>query len=1111
MFKSSRWRSEKNKIKAVFKLQFYATQVSVVGVDALVVSVVPADVGKPTVKLEKATIHDGCCYWDNPVYETVKFVRDPKSGKIHERIYHFVVSNGSAKGGVIGDASMDMSCYVLATKSSSVSLQLKGSKPEVLLHVSIQRMTDSLDERGSEESESISSQDRSLRAQMSNEDMSRICNVAPFEDTQVSNPSSKVEGNRRASNGSDLTLSSTDSSLGVDTPRDILVKNDNIHQNGKSFFSSEVNGSALGRSVSDESAAAHDERQKSWEWLGGLALESSTDDSSDTPREDHGRADSVEIGGTEVEGLKRDLAVMSRQAEMSELELQALRKQIVKESRRCQDLLKEITKLKQERDVLKDECEKLKSVSCNLDEATAEDKMLSGGSDPLALLKELRQELDYEKDLNNNLRIQLQKMQESNSELLLAVHDLDEMLEHKNKEVVDLLDKSTISGSLERLLGGNSLHETVGIDEELKASEDLMKEHTDAKDLHELEQKIMDLQREIEIYRREKEEIEVQMEQLALDYEISKQENHEMSYKLEQSQLQEQLKMHYECSSSYAALNELENQIENLENELSMQSQKVSDSVKTIGELESQVKDLKGELEKRSQEHSHSVIAVKELEFQVKCLEDELEKQAEGFEADLESLTCAKIEQEQRAIQAEEALAKKRWQNVNAAERLQDEFRKLSLQMASSLEANEGLAAKALTEAKDLRLQKSILEGKLKKASESGQLVREQYKVRLRELSCQVVTMANQIQELQSEANKKSEELENEVKRTEETQKRLEQEIIALKMQIGTLETENRALSKQAEERESLMSELDHKKRLFYELEALLEKCKKEKTELEMRIALVKGRAEESLQELRRTTCLMDEKDSKAKELQLEVDNLKAECNQIKQLLSDDEFEKEKLRKQVYQLRNDLMRKEGSLNSCGKNLKECIADGSSYDRKEISNLKEKIELLEGQIKQKESALESSTNAFLVKEQELHRKIEDLEHTLGVLNHSSRTFSEQNLDKEIIVREDVNVTFRPRPSDGSISPTSVMSTGDDSEEKNMKSWAVCAGQLNELLGEMGLLKEKNKEMESELKEMQDRYSEISLKFAEVEGERQQLVMKLRNLKNAKKNPSAFTVS
>lgn len=59
-------------------------------------------------------------------------------------------------------------------------------------------------------------------------------------------------------------------------------------------------------------------------------------------------------------------------------------------------------------------------------------------------------------------------------------------------------------------------------------------------------------------------------------------------------------------------------------------------------------------------------------------------------------------------------------------------------------------------------------------------------------------------------------------------------------------------------------------------------------------------------------------------------------------------------------------------------------------------------------------------------------------------------------------------------------------------------------VTELLTEMALLKEKNKSMESELKEMQERYSAISLKFAEVEGERQQLVMTVRNLKNGKKN-------
>lgn len=53
-------------------------------------------------------------------------------------------------------------------------------------------------------------------------------------------------------------------------------------------------------------------------------------------------------------------------------------------------------------------------------------------------------------------------------------------------------------------------------------------------------------------------------------------------------------------------------------------------------------------------------------------------------------------------------------------------------------------------------------------------------------------------------------------------------------------------------------------------------------------------------------------------------------------------------------------------------------------------------------------------------------------------------------------------------------------------------------LADLLTELTSLKERNKSMESELKEMQERYLEMSLNFAEVEGERQKLVMTVRNL-------------
>lgn len=60
------------------------------------------------------------------------------------------------------------------------------------------------------------------------------------------------------------------------------------------------------------------------------------------------------------------------------------------------------------------------------------------------------------------------------------------------------------------------------------------------------------------------------------------------------------------------------------------------------------------------------------------------------------------------------------------------------------------------------------------------------------------------------------------------------------------------------------------------------------------------------------------------------------------------------------------------------------------------------------------------------------------------------------------------------------------------------------EIRVLVAEIASLRECNESMEMELKEMQERYSEISLRFAEVEGERQQLVMTIRNLKNAKRS-------
>ncbi|KAF3448541.1 hypothetical protein FNV43_RR09254 [Rhamnella rubrinervis] len=1073
MFMSVRWRSEKNKVKAVFKLQFHATQVPQLGVDALTVSVIPGDVGKPTLKLDKATVRDGTCRWENPVYETVKFFREPRTGKISERIYHFIVSTGSAKAGVLGEISIDFSDYAEATKSSTVSLPLKNSSSNAVLHVLIQRLQANLDQRlqanrdqrDVEECEDAKAkpQGRSLKTHLSNGDADESNMIdGP---NNITSHNAELNGNHRASSGSDITLSSSDSSSGLNTPRENGVRNFNVHQEPSSYL-------LVPHKSAVHSSTIYEEHQRSqWEWPAGSDHGVSVDDSTNSPHNTLLRERSQQASDIEIEKLKAELLVFARQADVSEMELQTLRKQVVKESKRGQDLSREVVSMKEERDALKAECEKLKSFQNRVDDAKFKSRLQTDCGDLRPLLEEIRQELNYEKDLNANLRLQLQKTQESNTELILAVRDLEEMLQQKNGDVPNLTGSIDNAREFRKTFAKYETDE----DEEQKALEELVKAHRSANETSLLEQKVIDLYGEIEIYRRDKDELEMQMEQLALDYEILKQENHDISYKLEQSQLQEQLKMQYECSSPF---NELESHIEKLEKELTMQSKEFSESLATIKELESHIKNL----------------------------EEELENQAHRFEADLEALTQSKVEQEQRAIRAEEALRKTRWKNANAAEKLQEEFRRLSTQMASTFDANEKVAMKAMSEASELRMQKIQLAEALQKAKEELQEIRDEYEAKLHELSNQIDEKTSQMEQMSMEIVDKSKQLELIKKQKEEISGAFSQEILQLKAEIERITTENNCISQLVEQNKNLSAELEGAKISVEKTEMLIQRGNVERIELVTAIALVKKEAEKSLEELNKLRNLKDEKEAAVEHLQAELKKLKTEYDDLKNSLSEDEVEKEKLRKQVFQLKNDLRKKEEAITSIEKKLKDsnervAVSDGTktslknnksvpvAHGVKEVTNLRKKIKLLEGQIKLKEAALETSATSFLEKEKDLQQKIEELHSRVEELNQS------------VAFQKVVENCDDRTSKDGVLEE--MRSTEKSNEVVSLEE-CLKASKHEDLLCELALLKERNDSMECELKEMQERYSEISLKFAEVEGERQKLVMTVRYLKNSKKS-------
>lgn len=731
----------------------------------------------------------------------------------------------------------------------------------------------------------------------------------------------ELNGNCTDSSGSDITLTSSESSSGLNTPRELGVRNNNIQQDSSRFLSSLSHNSLPHNPAVNSSMTVYEE------WSGGSDHGISTDDSTHSSHDAHPRERSQQASDIEIEKLKADFVTLARQADISELELQTLRKQIVKESKRGQDLSREIVSLKEERDALK-------SFHRRMDDAKVRNRLQSEGGDLRSLVEEIRQELTYEKDLNANLRLQLQKTQESNTELLLAVRDLDEMVEEKNREILNLSSKMGSSENAEELRGTLLKSETDD-DEEQKALEELVKEHSNAKETYLLEQKIMDLYGEIEIYRRDKDELEMQMEQLALDYEILKQENHDMSYRLEQSQLQEQLKMQYECSSPSAAINELEATIESLENEL----------------------------KKQSNEFSGSLATIRELETHINSLEEELEKQAQAFETDLEALTRAKVEQEQRAIQAEQALRKTRWKNASTAERIQEEFKRLSVQMTSTFDANEQVAAKAIMKANELQLQKSQLEEMLQKVREETKSLKDYYEAQIHELSNQTDTKAYQIEQMVVEIDNKSKQLEHQKQHVKELRRALSEETEMLKAEIKRLTEDNICLCEKTEQQEKLQAELEQMTTSVKESEILLQSGNTKRIELESTLALLKKEVEKSQEELNRMRHLKNEQEATIGVLQSEMETLKAHSDEMKHSLFEDEDEKERLRKHVFQLKNELKKRDDAVTSMEKKLKDsngrtAVSDATKTTvknnrsppgprgSKEVAGLREKIKLLE---------------------------------------------------------------------------------------------------------------------------------------------------------------------
>jgi chromosome segregation ATPase len=644
-----------------------------------------------------------------------------------------------------------------------------------------------------------------------------------------------------------VSVSGSDGSSGRYTPKISASMHNSFLQDSSNALSPFANNGTVRNPLTS-----------SGDWSGSSAPDASTDGSTSNSGEAGLRGEE-----DDVDKLRSEIATLTRKVDVSDMELQTLRKQIVKESRRGQDLFKEMSSLREERDALRRECEGLRGAKNMIHDSNGSEKRLSDGDDPWSQIEELKQDLSHEKNLNSDLRLQLQKMQESNSELLLAVKDLDESLDKKNREI-SILQEDQQEAEYEHALSNvhNSgqklaLSETSSYQEkEDELMLDALAKKRDDISTSELEKKVLELSNEIELYKKDREDIEMQMEQLALDYEILKQENHDVSSRLEQAQLREQLRMQYECSAHLAIISDLEANVESLDNELHTQAKK--------------------------------------------------------FEADIAEITSAKVEQEQRAIKAEDSLRKIRWNNAATAERLQEEFKVLSSQVSSAFSANERHLVQARKEVAELQLQKSQLEELLQKAQGDLGSVQDQHRAKVQQLITLVDFKSKEIDRLLTELKSKSDEFHDQKRCDEARLNALSEEMDLLNAKIDELSSERNDLSEKNAQKDKELAGISEKDMQLQDKAA-------EITSLNKELVSLKDQVKTHLDELHDLKCLKDKKEETIGKLQIDIGSLKLQRDNLKASLSKKESEKDNLASQVLELRRSLETREEGAKANGQN------------------------------------------------------------------------------------------------------------------------------------------------------------------------------------------------
>ncbi|KAL6847583.1 hypothetical protein ACP4OV_022609 [Aristida adscensionis] len=686
----------------------------------------------------------------------------------------------------------------------------------------------------------------------------------------------------------------------------------------------------------------------------------------------------------------------------------------------------------------------------------------------------LKARFEHQVQENDNLRRSKVEMENFISEIQAEKSQLEERLSASLKEssvTSKCLDEVrqdilVLSNSIDSHVSANKVLEKKIIElESCKAELELHISELEQENIG-LSERISGLEAQLTYLTNEKESSELQMHDSRslisnlkdkVERQQSEMETQKLEFKQKQQEAQRRLSEAQDDSEVLRRSNsKLQSTVESLIEECSSLQNLTADLKKQKLELHGHLTQKEQELDESKKRNFDFSKTVEFLEAKLSSLQKDISSKEQSLLSELESIFQEHMEQEERINRAHFLLNKIENEKTLEVENLEREVMSLTAQVSSTHEERENATLDAIREVSVLRADKAKLEASLQ------------------DVSAQLKHYESQLEDLRKESKNK------------------------IKGLVDSLNA-----SKQSEE--MLTADAEHMKKLMETAKSNEDMLRKTSNELELRLKSIDYEKQQMLEEISglklQVQKLMSLQDEVFK-VQSSLDEAKFEKGKLEELLRSMTEECEELKAQKAMLTDKVSDMQETLRNGEEERRSRIAMQAKLVRLESDlSASEASHVHEAELKNELSRIKRSNSEYQRKIQSMEQENEDLTRRIQLMEKGFEQMSqikEENLGKQELGGDNQAVfESKIRLLEAKLAEALEENKMYRTQQKSPMPEGQSAG---------GDSKEGNNDrvlqLEGELRDMKERLLNMSLQYAEVEAQRERLVMELKAVKKGR---------